>query len=91
VSQYGVFDLEGNLHEWVGDDANRALLKKIRIPYGAHGMGPRGSAVFVGGFFSSSGEHGQGCEYVTTHHAASYHDYSTGFRCCTDARLPAEK
>jgi sulfatase modifying factor 1 len=91
VSEYGVFDLEGNLHEWVRDDANRALLEKIRIPYGAQGMGPRGSAVFMGGYFSSSGEHGHGCEYVTTHHAASYHDYSTGFRCCTDARLEPEK
>jgi hypothetical protein len=27
---------------------------------------------------------GEGCGYQTTAHEARYHDYSTGFRCCTD-------
>ena len=29
---------------------------------------------------------GAGCLYATTAHAQSYHDYSTGFRCCADPR-----
>jgi formylglycine-generating enzyme len=84
VSAYGVFDLVGNLHEWVADDVSGALLKKIPIPYGPQGMGRPGSGVFMGGYFSSRREHGRGCEYVTTHHAPGYHDYSIGFRCCRD-------
>ena len=27
---------------------------------------------------------GQGCLYVTSAHEATYHDYTTGFRCCAD-------
>ncbi|QXD15378.1 hypothetical protein GQ464_000010 [Rhodocaloribacter litoris] len=30
--------------------------------------------------------HGEGCLYRTTAHGRTYHDYSTGFRCCADAR-----
>ena len=85
VSAYGVFDLVGNLHEWVADDVNDALLRKIPMPYGPQGMGRPGNGVFMGGYFSSGREQGRGCEYVTTHHAPGYHDYSTGFRCCRDA------
>jgi formylglycine-generating enzyme len=88
VGQYGVFDLMGNLHEWVSDPVDGALPKKIPIPYGAQHMGRRGNGVFLGGYFSSNGEHGRGCEYVTTHHSPDYHDYSTGFRCCADVPSP---
>lgn len=84
TNENGVFDMVGNLHEWVMDDVNGALPKKIPIPYGAHRMGERGNGVFMGGYFSSHREHGRGCEYVTTHHAPGYHDYSIGFRCCSD-------
>jgi formylglycine-generating enzyme required for sulfatase activity len=87
VNDYGLFDMVGNLHEWVADDVNSALPKKIAIPYGAQRMGHRGYGVFMGGYFSSHREHGRGCEYVTTHHAPGYHDYSTGFRCCADRHL----
>ena len=31
-------------------------------------------------------DQGDGCLYRTTAHGRSYHDYSTGFRCCTDMR-----
>lgn len=86
VNDYGLFDMVGNLHEWVADESNSALKRKIPIPYGQHLMGPRGSGVFLGGFFSSKSEHGHGCNYVTTHHAPDYHDYSTGFRCCATPR-----
>jgi formylglycine-generating enzyme len=61
---YGVFDMVGNLHEWVDD--------------------PKGT--FMGGFFMDTRLNGEGCDYRTTAHDFGYHDYSTGFRCCADAR-----
>ncbi len=67
VSAEGVFDLHGNLHEWVSD--------------------PEGT--FRGGFYVDATINGDGCRYRTTAHGRSYHDYSTGFRCCADARSPA--
>jgi hypothetical protein len=39
---------------------------------------------FRGGYYRDTHENGPGCRYVTKAHAASYHDYSTGFRCCRD-------
>jgi sulfatase modifying factor 1 len=63
---YGVFDMVGNLHEWVDD--------------------PKGT--FMGGFFMDTRLNGEGCDYRTTAHDFGYHDYSTGFRCCADAREP---
>jgi sulfatase modifying factor 1 len=43
---------------------------------------PKGS--FLGGYFMDTIRNGEGCEYRTTAHDFSYHDYSTGFRCCAD-------
>jgi hypothetical protein len=40
---------------------------------------------FRGGFYLDTKLNGEGCSYRTTAHAPTYHDYSTGFRCCTDA------
>jgi hypothetical protein len=57
---YGVYDMVGNLHEWVDD--------------------PDGT--FQGGYYLDTHVNGDGCGYTTTAHGASYHDYSTGFRCC---------
>ncbi len=65
VSAYGVFDLHGNLHEWVSD--------------------PNGT--FKGGFYMDAVLNGPGCSYTTTAHSFDYHDYSTGFRCCSDLGL----
>jgi formylglycine-generating enzyme required for sulfatase activity len=42
------------------------------------------SGVFRGGFYADGSFNGNGCAYVTTAHSRSYHDYSTGFRCCGD-------
>jgi hypothetical protein len=39
---------------------------------------------FRGGYFMDTYQHGEGCEYRTTAHSRKYHDYSTGFRCCSD-------
>ena len=43
-----------------------------------------GTGSFMGGYFVDATENGPGCEYQTTAHEKSYHDYSTGFRCCSD-------
>jgi hypothetical protein len=59
---YGVYDMVGNLHEWVDD--------------------PEGT--FIGGYFQDTHLNGDGCSYTSDAHAAYYHDYSTGFRCCAD-------
>jgi len=59
---YGVFDMVGNLHEWVDD--------------------PEGT--FRGGYYMDTTRNGDGCKYATTAHGFTYHDYSTGFRCCMD-------
>ena len=60
VSAEGVYDLHGNLHEWIDDPAG----------------------TFKGGFYVDASLNGPGCTYTTTAHSLSYHDYSTGFRCC---------
>ncbi|MBT3217858.1 MAG: SUMF1/EgtB/PvdO family nonheme iron enzyme [Proteobacteria bacterium] len=62
VSAEGVYDLHGNLHEWISD--------------------PNGT--FKGGFYADASLNGLGCTYATTAHSFAYHDYSTGFRCCSD-------
>ena len=59
---FGVFDMVGNMHEWV--------------------MSTR--PTFRGGYYQDTHINGDGCAYHTTAHAAAYHDYSTGFRCCAD-------
>jgi sulfatase modifying factor 1 len=41
---------------------------------------------FRGGYYQDTHRNGDGCGYRTTAHMASYHDYSTGFRCCADLR-----
>ena len=62
TNEYGVFDMVGNLHEWVDD--------------------PDGT--FRGGYYMDTSKNGEGCSYATTAHDFTYHDYSTGFRCCMD-------
>jgi hypothetical protein len=59
---FGVYDMVGNLHEWVADPAG----------------------TFQGGYYQDTHINGDGCTYRTFAHAAWYHDYSTGFRCCAD-------
>jgi formylglycine-generating enzyme len=64
TNQFGVFDMVGNLHEWVTSSR----------------------PTFRGGYYQDTHLNGDGCAYRTTAHAAEYHDYSTGFRCCADPR-----
>jgi formylglycine-generating enzyme len=86
VSTEGAYDLVGNLHEWVADRVDRTLRKKLPVPAVVQGTAGRhtGNGIFMGGFFSTLNQHGEGCDFVTTAHGVHYHDYSTGFRCCRD-------
>jgi hypothetical protein len=86
VSANGVRDLVGNLHEWVADRVDRTLARKLPLPAViARRIGrTTGNGIFMGGFFSTLNEHGNGCKFVTAAHEPRYHDYSTGFRCCRD-------
>jgi hypothetical protein len=68
ANAFGVFDLVGNLHEWVATDPSS----------------PTG--LFAGGYYLDTKINGDGCGYKTTAHGHDYHDYSTGFRCCDEAR-----
>ena len=43
---------------------------------------------FRGGFYADAEINGPGCTYRTTAHERSYHDYSTGFRCCAAMESP---
>ena len=82
----GAYDLVGNLHEWVADSVGSLVREGFPMPYGRQRMGGRGAGAFMGGYFSSKGEHGPGCRYITTSHRPEYHDYSIGFRCCAARR-----
>jgi formylglycine-generating enzyme required for sulfatase activity len=90
VSDYGVYDMVGNLHEWVTDAVGPSLATKIPLRQDIHRklVKNTGKAIFMGGFFSTTSEHGRGCAFVTIGHEKAYHDYSTGFRCC---KAPASR
>jgi sulfatase modifying factor 1 len=49
------------------------------------------NGTFLGGFFMDTFQNGEGCEYRTRAHGFSYHDYSTGFRCCADVSEGPER
>lgn len=44
------------------------------------------NGTFRGGYYMDTTINGAGCNYVTTAHDTSYHDYSIGFRCCATAQ-----
>jgi hypothetical protein len=90
TSDAGTYDMVGNLHEWVSDTVDEELIDKLAAePVERKNQVWRpGNGVFMGGFFSTHEQLGPGCKYVTYAHEPSYHDYSTGFRCCADAPSP---
>lgn len=84
---FGVYDLVGNLHEWVSDTVDGALIQQLETEDVNRNHQPSnpGNGVFLGGFFSTHQELGPGCKFTTVAHEPGYHDYSTGFRCCAPA------
>ncbi len=86
VSDYGAYDMVGNLHEWVSDRVDPSLGKKVKLLSGVQNATYRntGNGVFMGGFYSTTDQQGEGCHFTTVGHERRYHDYSTGFRCCQD-------
>jgi hypothetical protein len=53
--------------------------------WGADPPDTKGHGRFRGGFYGDAERNGPGALYVTSAHETTYHDYSTGFRCCADA------
>jgi formylglycine-generating enzyme required for sulfatase activity len=45
------------------------------------------NGTFQGGYWLDTSQHGDGCAYRTIAHGYTYHDYSTGFRCCADGTV----
>ena len=90
VSDYGAYDMVGNLHEWVSDRVDPSLGQKVQLLSGVQGATYRnaGNGIFMGGFYSTTDQQGEGCHFTTVGHERRYHDYSTGFRCCKDASGP---
>lgn len=84
VSDYGVHDMVGNLHEWVSFQSPNPSSRSLPAPPNSRPK-TRGNGLFMGGFYSTLSQHGHGCGFATTGHEPAYHDYSTGFRCCADA------
>lgn len=83
VSDLGTADMVGNLHEWVSDTVTQTLVDKMAEEVERREQPwQEGNGVFMGGFFSTTSEHGPGCSFTTIAHEPAYHDYSTGFRCC---------
>jgi formylglycine-generating enzyme len=89
-SEEGVHDMVGNLHEWVSDRVDGTLRSKLPTLAVLRGRVGRhsGNGIFMGGFFSTLNQHGEGCTFATAAHDVGYHDYSTGFRCCKDSESP---
>jgi formylglycine-generating enzyme required for sulfatase activity len=53
--------------------------------WGSDPADANGHGRFRGGFYGDAEINGHGCLYTTSAHELTYHDYSTGFRCCLDA------
>jgi sulfatase modifying factor 1 len=94
VTPEGAYDMVGNLHEWVSDSVDediQDILGKDEVERNTQPWHV-GNGIFMGGFFSTTDQHGPGCKFTTIAHEPRYHDYSTGFRCCKSLpRPPKEK
>jgi formylglycine-generating enzyme len=81
------------LNQIPGSLAKTGAFNKCRNSYGVYDMvgnlhewSADRAGTFRGGFYLDNTTHGVGCIYRTTGHSTVYRDYSTGFRCCADAR-----
>ncbi|MEM9693451.1 MAG: SUMF1/EgtB/PvdO family nonheme iron enzyme [Myxococcota bacterium] len=88
VTPEGIADMVGNLHEWVSTTVTDGFVERMEEEPVERLEQPwvEGNGMFLGGFYSTTDQHGPGCHYTTIAHEPTYHDYSTGFRCCADAR-----
>jgi sulfatase modifying factor 1 len=88
-----VYDLVGNLHEWVSDMVDAELVERLEAEDVERHNQPwkEGNGVFMGGFFSTADQLGAGCTFTTIAHEPAYHDYSIGFRCCRAANPPTRE
>ncbi len=80
TSDHKVYDMLGNLHEWVSTKVDASMIHgdgRTNIP-GVQEL--PGNGMFLGGFYTLD----PSCYYAIKAHAFSHHDYSTGFRCCMD-------
>ncbi|MEP7051202.1 MAG: SUMF1/EgtB/PvdO family nonheme iron enzyme [Pseudomonadota bacterium] len=94
---YGAqFMNDPRLNRWAGGLAKTGEYTGSVSPFGVYDLvgnlhewgaevAPNGHGYFRGGYYGDAEINGHGCNYVTRAHAAVYHDYSTGFRCCADA------
>ena len=91
VSDDAVYDMVGNLHEWISDAVDPSIEGQIPLRDDIRDKLKKraGNAIFMGGFYSTTNEHGTGCAFITIGHEARYHDYSTGFRCCRTVHATA--
>ncbi len=83
----------GNLHEWVSDSVGEDVLEILDKDKVQRNGQPwhAGNGIFMGGFFSTTDQHGPGCTFTTIAHEPKYHDYSTGFRCCKSPPRPPKR
>ncbi|MFN7991352.1 MAG: SUMF1/EgtB/PvdO family nonheme iron enzyme [Candidatus Micrarchaeia archaeon] len=81
VSDHNVYDMVGNLHEWVSTRVDQSMVGsgKTNIP-GLYVVA--GNGIFMGGFYTLDAS----CRYKIIAHPFSHYDYSTGFRCCMDPK-----
>ena len=74
VSDYGVYDLTGNVDEWALADHDR----------------PKENAVFAALKGGAWGHVRNACRPVTTSHRPEFRYYFVSFRCCKDSMVPGQ-
>ena len=78
--------LEGSLARTGARSKCRSGYKVSDLVGNLHEWTADPTGTFRGGYYLDTKINGEGCDYRTTAHDALYHDYSTGFRCCKDAK-----
>lgn len=72
--------LTGQYSECASDDGVFDMMGNL------HEWTSDSSGIFRGGYYVDTKRNGPGCYYRTTAHDTSHWDYSTGFRCCANAK-----